>query len=342
MNETRNAAVQGQEGHAATEPGQPADCENPSTFHLLTDDITERDLSGLLQLPDIEDTAMAHVFAYIEHYQEDLFWSFISDSFFTVGGLIYVLLSLWDYVGHFRTAWYKALMLIAPLLYLINSIVDIVWANRVRRRTKVRSSMKKLWEESMQTSGDMCDPKSSTAANCNPAQQSVNLESNRTKVTTLCNKMRRHAAHRRTVFAALTFGAAALVGFVAVLIDYAGGKQSLAIQFGQISIHLYVVSAVIAVSGKRTRPWLAHSSCVDNHENLEDLGDLFFLFGSVVDAVLCDSPFNDYATSWAIVSSLFWLTDACFYLLSDFVMAYKFISQSGHPGTLDGKSHSFI
>ena len=36
---------------------------------------------------------MAHVFAYIEHYQEDLFWSFLSDSFFTVGGSIYVLLS---------------------------------------------------------------------------------------------------------------------------------------------------------------------------------------------------------------------------------------------------------
>jgi hypothetical protein len=341
MNESSNAAVQDQ-GHAVTEPRQPADCENATTFQLLTDDITERDLSGVLQLPDIEDTAMAHVFAYIEHYQEDLFWSLLSDSFFTIGGSIYVIVSLWDYFGYPRTACYKALMLIAPLLYLINSVIDIVWANRVRRRTKVRSSMKKLWEESMQTSGNIVNPKTWANADGNPAVQSINLESCWTKVTTLCNKMRRHAAHRRTVFAALTFGAAALVGFVAVLIDYSGGKQALAILYGHVSIHLYVASAVIAVSGKRTRPWLAHSSCVDNHENLEDLGDLFFLFGSVVDAALCDSPFNDHAASWAIVSSLFWLTDACFYLLSDFVMAYKFIRQSGHPGTLDGKSHSFI
>ena len=190
----------------------------------------------------------------------------------------------------------------------------------------------------MKSSGDIPDPKTSMAASGDPAVQAVNLESSWTKVTTLCNKMRRHAAHRRTVFAALTFGAAALVGFVAVLIDYSGGKQSQAILYSQISIHLYVVSAVIAVSGKRTRPWLPHSTCVDNHENLEDLGDLFFLFGSVVDVALCDSPFDDHATSWAIVSSLFWLTDACFYLLSDFVMAYKFIRQRGQPGTLDGKS----
>jgi hypothetical protein len=90
MNESSNAAVQDQ-GHAVTEPRQPADCENATTFQLLTDDITERDLSGVLQLPDIEDTAMAHVFAYIEHHGEEFSGVCFLIHFSLFGGSIYVI-----------------------------------------------------------------------------------------------------------------------------------------------------------------------------------------------------------------------------------------------------------
>jgi hypothetical protein len=329
---------------------QTANCDSASAFQLAcTLNATERDLSGVLQLPDIEDTAMAHVFAYVEHYQEDIFWSFLSDSFFVAGGLTFVLLSLWDFLGLPRKTWYQVLMVLVPLLYLVNSIVDIIWANRVRRRSKVRSRMQKLWEESMQTSGDIADAKTSTAHG-DPAaavkqEATTTLESSPcswTNVTTLCNKIRRHAAHRRTVFAAITFGAAALSAFVSVLIQFSDGAQSVVRLYHNISIHLYIVSAIISVSGKRIRPWLPHSSCVDNHENLEDLGDLLFLFGSLVDGVLCDSPFDDHATSWTLVSSLFWLTDACFYLLSDIVIACKFIRQSEEADTQDGTYHTLV
>jgi hypothetical protein len=350
MNESCKQAEPGRAAKGAMD--QAGNCDSPSASQLsYTKNATKRDLSGVLQLPDVEDTAMAHVFAYIEHYQEDIFWSFLSDSFFVAGGLTFVLLSLWDYLGLFRTELYKALMLIVPLLYLINSIVDIVWANRVRRRSKVRSSMQKLWEESMQTSGDIVDPKTSTAGPGDPAaigKQEVVASKLELSLcswkncTTLWNKIRRHAAHRRTVLAALTFGAAALSAFVSVMIQYLGRAPSMVGLYHNISIHMYIVSAIISVSGKRIRPWLPHSSCVDNHENLEDLGDLFFLFGSVVDGFLCDSPFDDHATTWTLVSALFWLTDACFYLLSDIVMACKFIRQSEESDTLDGTYHSLV
>jgi hypothetical protein len=313
-----------------------------SPFQLFSDDTTERNLSGLLQLPDIDDASMAHVFAYIEHYQEDFFWGFLSDSFFLFGGIAYVALSLWDYIGwNASSLLYKSLMVLGPLVYLVNSIVDIIWANRVSRRFKVRRRMQRLWNESSSGSTTtlptrpeddatlQTDPVSITRLVCLPVLWCS------TTVSAQCHKIRRHAAHRRTVLAALSFGAAALAAFIAVLIDYSDGAELASDLCNNISIHMYIVSAVISVTGKRTRPWLAQRSCLDNHENLEDLGDLFFLIGSVVDGVLCDLSLDDHVAFLPVFSSLLWLLDACFYLLSDFVLADKF-GKHYVPGALGG------
>lgn len=308
-----------------------------SPFQLFSDDTTERNLSGLLQLPDIDDASMAHVFAYIEHYQEDFFWGFLSDSFFLFGGIAYVALSLWDYIGgNSSSLLYKSLMVLGPLVYLVNSIVDIIWANRVSRRFKVRRRMQRLWNESSSGSTrpeEICtiqaEPVPITKLACMPV-----LWCSKT-VSAYCHRIRRHAAHRRTVLAALTFGAAALSAFVAVLIEYSDGTEFASDVCNSISIHMYIVSALISVTGKRTRPWLAQRSCLDNHENLEDLGDLFFLIGSVMDGVLCDSSLDDNVKLLPVLSSLLWLLDACFYLLSDFVLADKF-GKHYVPGAMGG------
>lgn len=313
-----------------------------SPFQLFSDDTTERNLSGLLQLPDIDDASMAHVFAYIEHYQEDFFWGFLSDSFFLFGGIAYVALSLWDYIGgNSSSLLYKSLMVLGPLVYLVNSIVDIIWANRVSRRSKVRRRMQRLWNESSSRSTatiptrpeDMgtiqSEPVPITQLVCIPVRWCSST------VSAQCHRIRRHAAHRRTVLAALTFGAAALAAFVAVLIDYSDGTELASDVCNSISIHMYIVSAIISVTGKRTRPWLAQRSCLDNHENLEDLGDLFFLIGSVMDGVLCDSSLDDNVALLPVLSSLLWLLDACFYLLSDFVLADKF-GKHYVPGAMGG------
>ncbi len=49
-------------------------------------------------LPDIDDDSMNHVFEYLEHYEQDIFWSYLSDLFFIAGGLIYVYIALWDFI----------------------------------------------------------------------------------------------------------------------------------------------------------------------------------------------------------------------------------------------------
>lgn len=321
--------------------------DDSASFTLFNEGTTERNLSGLLRLPDIDDTSMAHVFEYMEHYQEDLFWSFLSDSFFMVGGVVYVVLSVWDYVGwDDETLSYKTCMVMGPLVYLVNSMIDIMWANRVSRREKVRRRMQRLWAEAaaaMDAATEMVDTSSKGADDATltdetkdgPAPEVSALARWKNAAAQKLAKIRRHAAHRRTVLAAITFGLAALAAFVAVIIDYSddANEAPMVDVFNYISINTYVVSALISVTGKRTRPWLAHRTCWGNHETLEDLGDLFFLIGSVVDGVLCDFDLDETMLLLPVFSSLLWLLDACFYVLSDFVMAEK-LGKHYQPGSM--------
>jgi hypothetical protein len=289
----------------------------------------EYNLSGKVSLPDIDDTSMAHVFNYVDYYQEDLFWSFLSDSFFILGGIAYLMLSLWDYCWPDSTTreqqgtidyyyyYYALLTGLAPFVYVVNSIVDMAWASRVRSRAKVKRRMETLWAESR----SITNSNASASVDINSAGYELPTWK---RIARQFHKIRKHAARRRTIWAALTFGAAAFLAFVAVLLDYFGASETLSDLCDFLSVHMYFVSAVISVTGKRTSPWLASRY---HHENLEDWGDLFFLIGSGVDGVLCDLNLDDGLTLWPTVASSLWLLDACFYLRSDFVMSEKIKSQ---------------
>jgi hypothetical protein len=312
-----------------------------SNFHRIQNELKERSLPDLMSLPDVEDTSMAHVFAYVEHYQEDLFWSFLSDSFFVVGGMVYVTLSIWDYFDwDAYSLLYKSLMIMGPLVYLVNSIIDIMWANHVRKRNKVKSRLRQLWSDSCSKDsildGTACQNNHTCINQAVLAPQKFAFSS---LVVATYKKIRRHAAHRRTFLAAITFGAAALIAFVAVLIDSSHEDEDnpIADYCNHISVHAYLLSAVISVTGKRTRPWLAQRSCLDNHETLEDLGDILFFIGSLLDDILIDANLEDSVAYMPLLSSLLWLLDACFYILSDFVMAEKF-RKHYLPGSLDSES----
>jgi hypothetical protein len=63
-------------------------------LYLTLDAIPKNRKDNLkVSLPDIDDHSMNAVFAYLEFYEQDLAWSFISDSFFFSGGILYVVLS---------------------------------------------------------------------------------------------------------------------------------------------------------------------------------------------------------------------------------------------------------
>lgn len=271
-------------------------------------------------LPDIDDNSMNHVFEYMDHYEQDTFWSYLSDSFFITGGLIYVFLALWDEI------WppegirnYYALDVLAPTVYFLNSMIDMEWAGRVKRRDRIKKDMKQGWE----------DWRFSTASN---KDQSTLMTA---EPLPWYHRLRKHAAHRRTILAAVTFGIAALFGVGSVLMGYRDGAVGLlwCNKLDSVADHAYLLSAMITMTGKRIRPWLQTSSIPisNNPEMLEDLGDLLFLLGSLMDAVMGDLNVDDVPIG-CVVSSFLWLADACLYLRSDVIRARQVKNKDAEMG----------
>jgi ABC-type multidrug transport system fused ATPase/permease subunit len=297
-------------------------------------------------LPDIDDLSVTQVFSYMRHYKTDLFWSFLSDSFFIAGSIAYIVISMWDFLsqgsveteGPLRNKWYILLDVLAPLVYLFNSIVDIEWATHVHQRLMDKHKLTRHWEETAASYATL----QQHAAQAEESSSATNAEDNEGSsflncgipwgVPLWCRRLRKHAAHRRTALAAFMFGIAASLAVIAAVVrtwlDYHPLVQTFSIdaKLDMVSDHIYLVSAVISLTGKRNRPWLAPGPMAlgtniwSDPERLEDLGDLLFFIGCVLDAALADARLTELLYL-AVLSSFLWFLDGCLYMHSDVVKA---------------------
>jgi hypothetical protein len=299
---------------------------------------------------------MNHTFLYMEHYKVDLIWSMISDSFFILGGVSYIILSGWDYhiyknnisnegtveydgVSDSNNKWYIAVDLIAPTVYLVNSIIDIQWAEAVRQRLLNKQDMTKIWDEARLQLRGISFTSSSVSSTFDYSNE---MDVQNCFGCTWCYRIRKYTAHRRTMMAAFSFGVAASLAVIAAILRnfFVPNFQS---EYGSIqtigpwvysvdsildalSDHVYIISAIFSMTGKRHRPWFAPSdpstSLYIDSERLEDLGDLLFLIGSLVDATLSDLQLK-HLVLLPILSSILWMVDGCLYMRSDIVKASK-------------------
>jgi hypothetical protein len=300
--------------------GQQEQVKQQSQYKLLADDRSAQtgDSSSIATtlsrsrsvlpkaLPDTDDISMKHVTDYIRQYEQDLYFSFVSDSFFIVGGFLYVVLSVWDVRGRPQsTILVQVVDILAPTVYLFNSCIDVVWAYRTKRRMGTRKAMSDTWQD-WRVLLDIDDT---------PAAEDAEATS------TWYHRLRKHSAHRRTIIAAFTFGIAATFGLAAVLFG-----DSLSDRYANIlvsfSVYFYFANAIFSCSGKRNRPWLQPYTLdsLQNPESLEDMGDLLFLVGSSVDAVVWVLRLVDENPGWGVLSSVLWCVDACLYFRSDIIM----------------------
>jgi hypothetical protein len=266
-------------------------------------------------LPDIDDMAMNSVMEYMDYRDHDLYFSFISNSMFIAGGISYVALSLW------RMDKYYGLDLIAPLVYFVNAIVDIIWARKVVELGKVKRKLAHGWEEWRVTSGESLANSSADGEPIATPYLDPNLSKKQQQnQQPWYHRLYKHTAHRRSHLAAFTFGLAAGFAVCQVLVDwYLPGSEHISDACGRLSVHIYLISAIVCITGKRNRPWFQGFHQLFNSPNaLEDLGDVFFLVGSCLDETLMDVTWDDNnADMWALVSALLWLADACFYFRGD-------------------------
>lgn len=273
--------------------------------------------------------------------EDDIDWSILSNAFFVAGGFIYVIGTTWDYAMYSAAAnpeyldvhsvlkiqeyvIYQGVWIMGPLVYFLNSVIDVKWALIVRERDSRRKHLEKLLIEIPDT----------------PRRRGrIKAALMRPKI--LLSRMRKHIGHRRQLGAATTFGMGALLGLIAAVCSLLATDTSLgqgggdylsnwAATLESASVHMYLVSAIFALwrnpsvngspmvgSAVVGVPWYS------NVESLETLGDVFFGAASFIDVVLQDVSADDGILWLPIISSVLWTVDALLYLRGDFASLYK-------------------
>jgi hypothetical protein len=355
---------------------------------ILNDEMTllpeRKPLSQLntLSLPNINDRSMNHTLLFMEHYKVELLWSIISDILFIIGGISNTVLSIYDYwVYHYNatttiTTFHIAIDILSPTIYLMNSVIDIRRAESVRRRLKDKQELTKAWNDARLKFRNTSFNDITSSYCSDPYVDQDNQNDNQTLQfgnhfgNTWCHRIRKYAAHRRSLVAAYTFGIAAALAVVLavcrnsfqnqanynvddIYVNYDDNtgmswlyRSDIDTMLGVTSHQLYIISSIFSITGKRNRPWLAPSdptTCLlDDSGRLQDLGDLLFLIGSLMDASL--TIFNlKHLLLLPIISSIFWMIDGCLYMRSNFVKVTKLLDEENAiASTSDTHPNKFI
>jgi hypothetical protein len=280
----------------------------------------------------------------------DAVWSILSNAFFVSGGFVYLLGASWSYAIYSKTddpdnldlravlsalayTIYQAIWILGPLIYFLNSIIDVKWALIVKARKAARKSyLEKL--------------KAETPATRDQSGTGGGLLSN------LRRLIKRNVGSRRSLGAASTFGLGALMGLLAAVLGLKATDISLsqgkidslyawAATLGSGSVHLYLVSAILSL-WKPPSAWLAMCNpssaggtgnvaagstvagipWYSNPRILFNYGDVLFGSAAVIDVCLADASIDDGFLSLPVASSLLWTVDALLYLRGDICTFY--------------------
>jgi hypothetical protein len=227
--------------------------------------------SVIVEVPHDCDSSLFHPFGRPEHFEEDHSWSVLSNSVFLFAGVSYLCLSIWDVFfypdsveddsvspldGKQQIA-YSTIIACGVLGYFVDSIIDVIWAKRIRNRTKARKKRMKINDISLK---DNDKPKK---------KRRFRPQKFKKKVLEQLNKVRKHAAHRRDYYAALFFGAASTSALLDWIYDCFKRESRPPLNF--LSVHFYLLSAIFALTGTRSRP-ISFTLSIYDPDFLEDMG----------------------------------------------------------------------
>jgi hypothetical protein len=302
---------------------------DPNSYRYQSDD-DDRSTSIL------EDSFEVNPMKEIEKNEmEDSFLlqSTLSNTVFLVAGSFYLTVSIWDLKppkNEVDIAAYDIIAYLAPFTYLLNSFIDIHLANRIRMYRKLKRRETMYLQEQMVTMTNSFHNYNQNDNNNDPSLSSSYIIGEhpikQKKKKSKRKRLRKFAAHRRDLSAAISFFLAAFASVLSVIAEWLGASDETLAGFDGLSVHLYMLSAVIAILGSRIFS-KSENRCsfllmnLQDADTLETLGDLFFLIGSFVDSVLFDFSFDDDRIGWPILSSTLWCVDALLYLNSDWIAA---------------------
>jgi len=260
----------------------------------------------------------------------DLKWSLLSNTFFIFGGFYETLNAIWDIVdinGQFdnnpsRKIWSIlriTVVLLGPIVYCLNSIVDITWAMRVEQRQDRRQQLDELQIDLIAPDKDVeVVERQDSKGEMKSVRLRLPFEPHN-----VWRRLRRHIGHRRALSAAVAFGVGAILEFVT---SYLGEFSSTISEeglhvFDALSVNAYVASAVFALTEKgdkrKLKPW---TEMWNDAPRLESLGDILFGVAMTVDFSICYLHLNEWGSVgflWPLISALLWQFDALCYLRAD-------------------------
>ena len=212
---------------------------------------------------------------------DDIAWSIYSNTFFLSGGIFYLLATSWDYILFHSSRdasvddilpllqhlLYELLWFMGPLTYLLNSIIDVKWALKVRKRDAQRREMEKVLigkkqkqkiKTSKQDGGEgggieiILHENQNIGTNSGKYYSSLSIKQSLipkrkrgirkiiTPTKFFFRRMRKHMGHRRELAAAVTFG-------IAAALSVTGATFYLISSHGQFSFVIHSSRNSIAV-----------------------------------------------------------------------------------------------
>lgn len=214
---------------------------------------------------------------------DDTAWSIYSNTFFLSGGIFYLIATSWDYsIFHAardasiddvfslpQRVLYELLWFMGPFTYLLNSVIDVQWALKVRKRDVRRRELEKLLigkknqRKRRQTNLHQQDEveeggmeiirleQEAFGINSQENYYSLSIEQSTPKrkkrlrrilspTKKILRRMRKHMGHRRDLAAAITFG-------IAAALSVAGATCYLVSTQGEFSFVIHSSRSNIAV-----------------------------------------------------------------------------------------------
>lgn len=115
------------------------------------------------------------------------------------------------------------------------------------------------------------------------------------------------------------------------------GAESTSVELDEISIFVYLLSAFFALYGRddSDKNRLSWMHAWWDSDRLEDLGDILFGVGSMLDTILMFTNYAESVLWWQVLAAILWLVDALLYLRADYVV-YAAIQDEMSP-ELDAK-----
>jgi len=267
----------------------------------------------------------------------DLRWSLLSNTFFIFGGFYECVSAIWDAIdaqhGHDEentnnnnnNIWSIvriAVGLLGPIVYCLNSIVDITWAIRFEQRHDRRQQLDDLniYLIAPDKDVEVVERHDSKGGQTKSIRLRLPFEPHN-----VWRRLRRHIGHRRALSAAVAFGVGALLEFAT---SYLGDFSTTTISdeglhvIDALSVNAYVASAIFALTEKggdrrKLKPW---TEVWYDAPRLESLGDIFFGIAMTVDFSICYlhlDAWGSFSFIWPLISALLWQFDALCYLRAD-------------------------